>query len=456
MAGGTAHNRSEKDNLRNWQLGFTWSFVDCAEEKMKRGIGRGAVGSVRLAALLALLAARSCLAGVPFTPSNGFQAQPFTGQGGKPSDPPSIVVSALLQQLLAVDDKSYRASFVLVIGLRWMDPEAERKVMQATDRFRNSTEAECVRPCASDFTLSKRKDQGYTTRVSCCDDLWLPTVRMLNMYALPPARQQPYEITVDKDTVRWGVTVAGEIYTPFNVEDFPFDSQALKLQFEYSKQDYIKEFLPGPTTKRSVRKGAGDIVYGWHVDDVVVVADNVTYMALFGENETAGLLAVGASKMDKDSNFTSFDIVIHVHRLHSFYMMALFAPMFLLVILSFATYTMPLDMMAVRISFTVTLFLSLTAMQFRFNDLLPHSSYPTAASKVVLVSYCCVAVCIPVTIAVYYLMLRANNGINDIKDSFLAREGKKVYKQAKIVNATAAVLVFVTVVISMVLIMLGL
>ena len=60
------------------------------------------------------------------------------------------------------------------------------------------------------------------------------------------------------------------------------------------------------------------------------------------------------------------------------------------------------------------------------------------------------------TIAVYYLMLRANNGINDIKDSFLAREGKKVYKQAKIVNATAAVLVFVTVVISMVLIMLGL
>merc|ERR1712070_1366464 len=115
--------------------------------------------------------------------------------------------------------------------------------------------------------------------------------------------------------------------------------------------------------------------------------------------------------------------------------------MFLLVILSFATYTMPLDMMAVRISFTVTLFLSLTAMQFRFNDLLPHSSYPTAASKVVLVSYCCVAVCIPVTIGVYYLMLRANN---DIKDSFLAREGKKVYKQAKIVNATAAVLVFVT------------
>merc|ERR1711943_50890 len=338
------------------------------------------------------------------TPSNGFQAQPFTGQGGKPSDPPSIVVSALLQQLLAVDDKSYRASFVLVIGLRWKDPEAEASVIQATDRFRNSTEAECVRPCASDYTLSKRKDQGYTTRVSCCDDLWLPTVRMLNMYALPPARQQPYEITVDNDTVTWGVTVSGEIYTPFNVENFPFDSQDLKLQFEYSKQDYIKEFLPCPTTTRAVRKGAGDIVYGWHVDDVVVVPDNVTYMALFGENETAGLLAVGASKMDKDSEFTSFDIVIHVHRLHSFYMMALFAPMFLLVILS----------------------------------------------------YCCVAVCIPVTIGVYYLMLRANNGINDIKDSFLAREGKKVYKQAKIVNATAAVLVFVTVVISMVLIMLGL
>ena len=395
-------------------------------------------------------------ASIAYGGNGNHQTQPFHGQGGYPSKARPVYVSAMLQRLIAVDNKNYRFETLIYLHLSWTDPEAERKVMQATDRFRNSTEEECDRPCASDFTLSKRQGQGYGTHVTCCDDLWLPTVRMINVYSLPDTRLQPYEISVEGDSVSWWVGLNSVVFTPMNFRSFPFDSQDLKLQFEYSKQDYIKEFLPGPTTKRSVRKGAGDIVYGWHVDDIVVVPDNVTYMALFGENETAGLLAVGASKMDKDSNFTSFDIVIHVHRLHSFYMMALFAPMFLLVILSFATYTMPLDMMAVRISFTVTLFLSLTAMQFRFNDLLPHSSYPTAASKVVLVSYCCVAVCIPVTIGVYYLMLRANNGINDIKDSFLAREGKKVYKQAKIVNATAAVLVFVTVVISMVLIMLGL
>ena len=49
----------------------------------------------------------------------------------------------------------------------------------------------------------------------------------------------------------------------------------------------------------------------------------------------------------------------------------------------------------------MTLFLSLTALQFIINDQLPRSSYPSAVTKLILVCYVCVAFGVPETIVVY-------------------------------------------------------
>ena len=478
--------------------------VDCAEEKMKRGIGRGAVGSVRLAALLALLAARSCLAGVPFTPSNGFQAQPFTGQGGKPSDPPSIVVSALLQQLLTVDDKSYRASFVLVIGLRWKDPEAEASVIQATDRFRNSTEAECVRPCASDFTLSKRKDQGYTTRVSCCDDLWLPTVRMINVYSLPDTRLQPYEISVEGDSVSWWVGLNSVVFTPMNFRSFPFDSQDLVLQFGYSDAAYIKEFVPSTTSKRFLIRGDGNIVSGWDVTDVKVVNSSQTqqqelsdwverYGKFSDEDDPSPVVRRNANATKE---LVTFEVVIHIKRLWKHYVLNLITPAIFIVLLSLITFLIPADSLDVRIGlrsvaeftqparrwrqtfplplltgvcadvlprslppYSVTLFLSLTALQFIINESLPKTSNPSAMHELILISYIIVTFGMPESILVYLVKQQQKEIVEpasaDLASSFASKvirllRGKR-HGAPFIIDWTSFSVCLLTLVIAMVL-----
>ena len=198
-----------------------------------------AVGGVRsrskalaaAAAVVLLHLARPSLAGAPYSPGNSFQAQPFTGQGGLPAEPVEVRVSALLQQLLSVDDRNYLFESVVLVVLQWDDPLAEQGVIDSTNSFRNGTKQDCDRPCSSDFTLSKSENQEINRFNSCCDGIWLPTVRMINVRALPDTRLQPYEISVNGTTVSWGVTINSEVYSAMNVRHFPFDEQKLVLQF---------------------------------------------------------------------------------------------------------------------------------------------------------------------------------------------------------------------------------
>ena len=76
-------------------------------------------------------------------------------------------------------------------------------------------------------------------------------------------------------------------------------------------------------------------------------------------------------------------------------------PILLLVSLSLITYIIPAESLDARVALNVTLFLSLTALQFIINDQLPRSSYPSAVTKLILVCYVVVAFGVPETIVVY-------------------------------------------------------
>ena len=226
-------------------------------------------------------------AATPYTAGNSFQAEVFTGQGGFNEDgPPSVYVSAMLERLLVVDDKQYRFESVTYVHLSWRDPNAKAAITEATERFRNSSTAECKRPCTSDWTLSKRKDQSLDdSRVLCCDEpLWLPTIAMMNVYSLPDTRLQPYQIVADKEGgVSWAVTINGEFFSPMNVQYFPFDSQALKMEFAYVNADYIRAFVPSAGSTRFGQRGEGDVVSGWNVEATEVVVGNTTVLKAFGD-----------------------------------------------------------------------------------------------------------------------------------------------------------------------------
>ena len=425
----------------------------CAQDQI---VDDARLGSAKMRghALIFLAAATAfalCLqtgasASIAYGGNGNHQTQPFHGQGGYPSKARTVYVSAMLQRLIAVDDKNYRFETLIYLHLSWTDPEAERKVMQATDRFRNSTEEECDRPCASDFTLSKRQGQGYGTHVTCCDDLWLPTVRMINVYSLPDTRLQPYEISVEGDSVSWWVGLNSVVFTPMNFRSFPFDSQDLVLQFGYSDAAYIKEFVPSTTSKRFLIRGDGNIVSGWDVTDVKVVNSSQTqqqelsdwverYGKFSDEDDPSPVVRRNANATKE---LVTFEVVIHIKRLWKHYVLNLITPAIFIVLLSLITFLIPADSLDVRIGlrsvaeftqparrwrqtfplplltgvcadvlprslppYSVTLFLSLTALQFIINESLPKTSNPSAMHELILISYIIVTFGMPESILVY-------------------------------------------------------
>merc|ERR1712025_681238 len=119
------------------------------------------------------------------TVSRGQMALPFTGQGGNPEEPVDVHVSALMERLLSVDDKEYRFEAIIYIYLSWVAPSAWEAMPNATNAFRDGTLEECQRPCSFDGVNLSRKSKGYFSEVSCCDNVWLPSIGMFNVYDLP-------------------------------------------------------------------------------------------------------------------------------------------------------------------------------------------------------------------------------------------------------------------------------
>ena len=68
-----------------------------------------------------------------------------------------------------------------------------------------------------------------------------------------------------------------------------------------------------------------------------------------------------------------FTIVTIIDRFWQYYLINMIVPSFMLVIISFITFIIPASGVDSRIALNMTLFLSLTALQFVINDQLPKS-----------------------------------------------------------------------------------
>ena len=157
---------------------------------------------------------------------------------------------------------------------------------------------------------------------------------MINVYSLPDTRLQPYEISVEGDSVSWWVGLNSVVFTPMNFRSFPFDSQDLVLQFGYSDAAYIKEFVPSTTSKRFLIRGDGNIVSGWDVTDVKVVNSSQTqqqelsdwverYGKFSDEDDPSPVVRRNANATKE---LVTFEVVIHIKRLWKHYVLILITP----------------------------------------------------------------------------------------------------------------------------------
>jgi len=317
----------------------------------------------------------------------------------------------MMERLLEVDDRNYRFENVVYMYLSWDDADAAQAMREATLAFRNGTSDQCNRPCYSGGGLSTQST-GFAPQDSCCDGLWLPTIGMLNVYELPEGRLQPYGIIVDQASsgVAWWTAIHAVYFTPMDFRRFPFDSQKLVMQFGFKGTNEIKEFIPSAQSTRFLVRGEGDIVSGWDVKSLEVQPRNFTLeseLSFFLDNygkmpaPTDPTPVLPSSGAYEGVNLVSFDLVITIERLYNYYVLNMIVPILLLVSLSVVTYIIPAESLDIRIALNLTLFLSLTALQFIVNDQLPRSSYPSAVTKLILICYCAVAYGVPETIVVY-------------------------------------------------------
>jgi len=423
---------------------------------------------------------------------------PFHGQGGFPEEPVDIYVSPMMERLLEVDDKNYRFENVVYLYLSWRDTKAFQKMKDSTDAYRNSTR-DCSRPCSSEGSLPRNTGIPpppfqYSAEVSCCDDVWLPTIGMQNVYELPEGRVQPYSILVEKEAVAWWTAIHAIYFTPMDFRLFPFDSQKLQMQFHYQSVDVVKRFIPSTFSSRFLIRGEGDIVSGWAVANIEVITRNFTlgeeldfFISKYGgyasPDDPFPLKEKNGANGSElyqyyDFDLVTFDIVITINRLWRYYVLNMIVPIILLVCLSLITYVIPGENIDARIALNLTLFLSLTALQFIINDQLPKSSYPSAVTKLVLICYICVAFGVPETIVVYAISRSSKvkeemaskhssqKAINEDKDNNGVLESNmslvmKVMKRKKsamvpfIIDMVSLVVVFLTVIISTVLVLHG-
>mmetsp|Transcript_3309 Transcript_3309/g.8173 ORF Transcript_3309/g.8173 Transcript_3309/m.8173 type:complete len:464 (+) Transcript_3309:198-1589(+) len=370
--------------------------------------------TILLAALLVLFSTRC----------DGLAKQPLQGQGTPPDEKVEVYVSAFLERLLEINDKEYRFENIIRLYFTWRDDRAKQAFEDSTTAYRNGSLETCQKPCTDSVELS-RDQTGFNPEFSCCDGVWLPSITTLNVYQLPSGRLQPYGIFINtRDTddgveVVWWVSVHAVYFTPMYFRDFPFDTQKLVMQFN-EPSGGVSGFVPSATSTRWLVRGEGDIVSGWEVERVTIypnftsVQSTVDYVIdNYGTPPAAGDPVPITGKAFRDDSFISrqvfvtFDVELVVKRLNSYYVMNTFAKLIILVFLSFVSYVIPAENFASRLSMNMTLFLTLTALNFTLNQQLPASSYPTVVNKLVLVCYVVCALAVPETILVHAVTTRA-------------------------------------------------
>ena len=127
--------------------------------------------------------------------------------------PVDVEIGIFIIDIINVDEvtESFTADFL--INLKWHDPRLSEKALGFS---------------LEDYKLS-------------LDDIWHPNIHPINLRELTEEKDRDVEIDSD-GKIRFSERIYGELSSPLNLNEFPFDIQSLNIQiasFEYGPQDVI-------------------------------------------------------------------------------------------------------------------------------------------------------------------------------------------------------------------------
>ncbi|KXZ45715.1 hypothetical protein GPECTOR_51g701 [Gonium pectorale] len=293
------------------------------------------------------------------------------------------------------------------VVLSWRDARAPAVVEQATASAM-APGGSCGRPC----------DSGGLATMGCCDGIWMPHMEMPNLLSFADDQQPRYRINANTSSgvVTWRTRIVGTWSAPLDYRAYPFDHQHLLLELSIHDSQAGAAGLKWERVDKlnNTAHTKGPDFSGWNLVSMrAKIYDSRTcyqqydvaeprYAAPDGRYESVRLAdrrvsdnrIAGSSSPDgcgshggesyEEARALYGPIVLvadfMVKRVASYYLLTNVVPVLIMTLVTFVVFFMPHDALGDRMSVVLTMFLSLTAMQFVFD--FPPANYMNALQMV--------------------------------------------------------------------------
>ena len=252
-----------------------------------------------------------------------------------------------LLDVVGISDRNQQFSIDAFVEVRWRDPRL----------------------------AAGSADTGETRSLSV-NEIWTPRLLIINNRGVE--RQLPDVVTVDRDgNVILRQRLVGELAADFELREFPFDSQELRI--DIVSYQYSPEELVYSTESELIARLEGFRSKGW------------TFEALEPE--------FSVYRLAEDGTGTSkLSFVLSAKRKSGFYALTLAMPMTLILFLAWLVHWLPPGVIPPRIGMASATVFSLIAFGVSFRLTLPAIDYLTRADRFVVLSTILVAVSLAVTV----------------------------------------------------------
>lgn len=296
-----------------------------------------------LAGLLSLLFAGIVAAESCVLPEVDILALPATGEG-----PMRVEVDLYLSDLTEIHDSTQSFVGDVFFRAKWLDPRLAHGRPQ---------------PCTVEET-----------------DIWTPQLQLLNRREVERVRAPQLSVDAAGEVTRT-LRAYGDFSFRADLTDFPFDRQELRfiLVSRYGPAEVEMTALPG-------RLGIAEklSVTNWQVE--------------FREG-----LASEHHVVTQDRSVSRLDVIFDAKRLSGYYTWQLLVPLFLVVMMTWTVFWMPLEFVAPRVGLVATSMLTLIAYRFSMASILPPIAYLTRLDLFMVASSILVFSALAATVAVTWL-----------------------------------------------------
>jgi hypothetical protein len=232
---------------------------------------------------------------------------------------------------------------------------------------------------------SRLVHSGLTPCTVEVSQIWTPGLMLLNRRVLERVYDPELSVAPDGRVIKV-LRAYGEFTFQADLSDFPFDHQ--ELYFTLISKYEVRE-VKVVTSPQKLGMAEHLSVANWQIQ-------------LNGSRSSEHYIA------PVDRTISRLDVLFHAQRLSGFYTWQLLVPLFLVVMMTWTVFWIPLEFVPPRVGLVATAMLTLIAYRFAIASILPPIAYLTRLDKFMVASSVLVFAALAAVVAVAYFDGRGN------------------------------------------------